>query len=140
MVFSLTTESIGSDVLVHDSACDENGVVTSGARDEVLERVSEHFPPELLNRLDSMLVFNKLSPKSILQVVSLRLQDVAERLKGRRIVLDVDDQAREWLAKQGYSQVYGARAIARVVRTDVLFPMAQKLLRGTIRCVFADFN
>ncbi|KAG6872381.1 hypothetical protein C0995_010133 [Termitomyces sp. Mi166 len=127
------TSNLGSDILAHDSACDEKGIVTSEARDEVLERVSEHFPPELLNRLDSILVFNKLSPKSILQVVSLRLQDVADRLKDRRIVLDVDDQAREWLAKQGYSQVYGARAIARVVRTDVLFPMAQKLLRGTIR-------
>jgi len=45
----------------------------------------------------------------------------------------VDEGAREWLAKHGYSQMYGARAIARVVRTDVLFPMAQKLLRGTIR-------
>ncbi len=82
-----------------------------------------------------MLVFNKLSRESILQVVDLRLKDVAERLKERRIVIDVDDTARNLLAKQGYSQVYGARAIARVVRTDVLFPLAQKLLRGTIRFV-----
>ncbi len=82
-----------------------------------------------------MLVFNKLSRQSILQVVSLRLNDVADRLKHRRITLDVDEDARGWLAKQGYSEVYGARAIARVVRTDVLFPLAQKLLRGTIRWV-----
>lgn len=109
--------------------------MTSEAKDEVLERVSEHFPPELLNRLDSMLVFNKLSRKSILEVVSLRLRDVADRLKSRRIILDVDDGARDWLAKQGYSQMYGTRAIARVVRTDVLFPLAQKLLRGTVRSV-----
>ncbi|KAG6832102.1 hypothetical protein H0H93_013587, partial [Arthromyces matolae] len=128
-----TDKYLGSDILAHTSACDENGVVNTEAKNEVLERVSEHFPPELLNRLDSMLVFNKLSPKSILQVVSLRLKDVADRLSGRRITLDIDDQGRDWLAKQGYSQVYGARAIARVVRTDVLFPLAQKLLRGTIR-------
>ena len=80
-----------------------------------------------------MLVFNKLSRNSILKVVSLRLDDVSTRLKNRRIVLDVDHDAREWLAKHGYSDVYGARAIARVVRTDVLFPLAQKLLKGTIR-------
>jgi ATP-dependent Clp protease ATP-binding subunit ClpB len=80
-----------------------------------------------------MLVFNKLSRNSILRVVSLRLDDVAERLKHRRITLDVDDKAREWLMQHGYSDVYGARAIARVVRTDVLFPLARKLLRGTIR-------
>lgn len=80
-----------------------------------------------------MLVFNRLSRESILQIVSLRLNDVEERLKNRRITMDVDRAARELLAKQGYSDVYGARAIARVVRTDVLFPLAQKLLKGTIR-------
>ena len=80
-----------------------------------------------------MLVFNKLSRNSILKVVSLRLDDVSDRLRNRRITLDVDHTAKEWLAKHGYSDVYGARAIARVVRTDVLFPLAQKLLKGTIR-------
>lgn len=116
-------------------ACDNNGIVTPEAREQVLDRTSEFFPPELLNRLDSMIVFNKLSRESILQVVSLRLKDVADRLKDRHIVLDVDDATNELLARQGYSELYGARAIARVVRTDVLFPLAQKLLRGTIRYV-----
>jgi len=48
-------------------------------------------------------------------------------------MLDIDTEARNWLAEKGYSDIYGARAIARVVRTNVLFPLAQKLLRGTIR-------
>ncbi|KAF9483061.1 P-loop containing nucleoside triphosphate hydrolase protein [Pholiota conissans] len=128
------TSNLGSDILAHPTASDKvTGVVTEEAKKEVLERTSEYFPPELLNRLDSMLVFNKLSRTSILRVVSLRLDDVAERLKHRRIKLDVDEAAREWLMQHGYSDVYGARAIARVVRTEVLFPLAQKLLRGTIR-------
>ena len=84
-------------------------------------------------------MFNKLSRNSILKVVSLRLDDVSNRLKNRRITLDVDETAREWLAKHGYSDAYGARAIARVVRTDLLFPLAQKLLKGTIRSVFLLF-
>jgi ATP-dependent Clp protease ATP-binding subunit ClpB len=99
----------------------------------VLERVTEQFPPELLNRLDSMLVFNRLTHESILRVVDLRLGDVASRLAQRRIKLEVDDAARGWLAQKGFSDMYGARAIARVVRTEVLFPLAQKLLVGTIR-------
>ena len=125
--------STGSDILAHSTACDAGGVVTPEAKTEVLERVTEYFPPELLNRLDSMLVFNKLSRRSIVDVVALRLKDVAGRLAARRITLDVDDKARGWLADHGYSDVYGARAIARVVRTEVLFPLAQKLLKGTIR-------
>jgi ATP-dependent Clp protease ATP-binding subunit ClpB len=125
---------LGSDILAHPTACDpDTGIVGEEAKSEVMERTQEYFPPELLNRLDSIMVFNKLSRNSILKVVSLRLRDVADRLKQRRITLDVDDAARQWLANHGYSDTYGARAIARVVRTDVLFPLAQKLLRGTIR-------
>ena len=130
----------GSDILAHTSACDpKTGIVTPEARNEVMERTQEYFPPELLNRLDTTLVFNKLSRESILAVVSLRLEDVAHRLKSRRISLDVDGASKDWLAQHGYSEIYGARAIARVVRTDVLFPLARKLLRGTIRCVSFKF-
>ncbi|PIL30251.1 transporter [Ganoderma sinense ZZ0214-1] len=128
------TSNLGSDILSHASASDpESGAIAPEARAEVLERTAEYFPPELLNRLDSMLVFNKLSKASILRVVDLRLADVAERLRHRRIVLDADAGAREWLVREGYSETYGARAIARIVRTEVLFPLAQKLLKGTIR-------
>ncbi|KAJ7736570.1 P-loop containing nucleoside triphosphate hydrolase protein [Mycena maculata] len=127
------TSNLGSNILADPTACTEDGAVTAEAKQQVLDVTSEYFPPELLNRLDTMLVFNKLSRESILQVVALRLQDVAARLRERRITLDVDEGARDWLVRHGYSNIYGARAIARVVRTDVLFPLAQKLLRGTIR-------
>ena len=99
-----------------------------------LSTVSAHFPPELINRLDSLTVFNKLARPAILEVVDLRLRDVAGRLaRERRVRMEVGEEARKWLAERGYSDVYGARAIARVVRTEVLFPLAQKLLSGTIR-------
>ena len=80
-----------------------------------------------------MLVFNRLTHDSILRVIDLRLADVAARLMPRRIKLNIDDAARRWLAQKGFSDIYGACAIARVVCTEVLFPLAQKLLAGTIR-------
>ena len=124
---------MGSDILASEDSTDSNGTVLPSAREAVIERVSHHFPPELLNRLDSTLVFNKLSRSSILSVVDLRLADVQSRIRDRRMTLDVDASARQYLADKGYSEVYGARAIARVVRNEVLFPLAQKLLSGTIR-------
>ena len=131
----------GSDILAHISACDpKTGVVTPEARNEVMERTQEYFPPELLNCLDTTLVFNKLSRESILALVSLRLEDVAHRLKSWRISLDVDGGSKNWLAQHGYSEIYGVRAIARVVRMDVSFPLARKLLRGTIRYVSFKFS
>jgi ATP-dependent Clp protease ATP-binding subunit ClpB len=129
------TSNLGSDILAEPNASDGNGVVTPEARDAVLARTGTFLPPELLNRLDEVLVFNKLSRASILQVVDLRLRDVGRHISDRRMTLDVDDAARTWLAEKGFSDVYGARAIARTVRTEVLFPMAQKIIRGTIRFV-----
>ena len=127
------TSNLGSDILAEEGSTEANGIITQAARDAVIERTELHFPPELLNRLDATVVFNKLSRESILSVVDLRLADVASRVKDRRMILDIDEGVRQWLADRGYSNVYGARAIARVVRSEVLFPLAQKLLNGTIR-------
>lgn len=84
-----------------------------------MARASDYFSPELLNRLDSIQVFNKLSRDSTVSIVSLRLQELEQRMQEKRITLDVEKNAMEWLANAGYSDVYGARAIARVVRTEV---------------------
>ncbi|KAJ6470140.1 P-loop containing nucleoside triphosphate hydrolase protein [Mycena vulgaris] len=87
LVSVILIEVSGSHILAHPAASTEGGVVTD-ARQQVLDLMSEYFPPEFLNSLDTMLVFNKLSRESILQVVALRLHDVAERLSGRRTTLD----------------------------------------------------
>lgn len=127
------TSNLGSDILADPSATTPSGEVTPSAREAVLGRVAETFPPELINRLDAQIVFNKLSKDSIMDIVGLRLNDVAERLKDRRITLEVSDSAKEWLANEGWSDLYGARAVARVVRTKLMYPLARKLLAGTIR-------
>jgi len=119
--------------LADPSAITSSGEVTASAKEAVLSRVAETFPPELINRLDSQVVFNKLSRDSIMAIVGLRLNDVAERLKDRRITLEVSDSAKEWLASEGWSDAYGARAVARVVRTELMYPLAKKLLSGAIR-------
>ncbi|KAF8268833.1 C-terminal, D2-small domain, of ClpB protein-domain-containing protein [Lactarius quietus] len=98
------TSNIGSDILAHPSASDSSGTITSKARTELIPRI-----------------------------VDLRLVEVAARLTQRRIKLDMDNAARAWLSQKGFSGLYGARAIARVVGTEVLFPLAQKLLVGTIQ-------
>ncbi|KAG8774266.1 chaperone ATPase hsp78, partial [Serendipita sp. 398] len=127
------TSNLGSDILLEPSSTTPAGQVTPEAHEQVISRVAETFPPELINRLDSQIVFNKLSRESIVAVVGLRLNDVAERVKDRRITLEVSDSAKEWLADEGWSDIYGARAVARVVRTKLMFPLAKKLLAGTIR-------
>jgi hypothetical protein len=83
--------------------------------------------------LDELLVFNKLPPSMIRSIVDLRLQEIQARLNPRRVELQVTDAARDWLANRGYSEEYGARAVARVVRDKVANPVASALLDGHIR-------
>lgn len=128
------TSNLGSDILADPSSTDVDGAVTKEARQTIFDIAAQHFPPEFINRLDSQIVFNRLSRQSMRDIVSLRLRDVMERIRDRRIQLDVDTASREWLAKEGYSEVYGARAIARIVRQMVVNPLAEKLLLGTVRC------
>lgn len=122
------------------TATNSDGEVTPDARAAVIAAAQAHFAPELLNRLDAQVVFNKLSRPALLDVVALRLRDVDARLRPRGITLKVDDAARTWLANAGYSDMYGARAIARTVREHVTNPLAQKLLAGTIRCVLGPWR
>ncbi|GJJ11715.1 hypothetical protein Clacol_005952 [Clathrus columnatus] len=125
--------NLGSELLADPSSMGSNGSVTQAIKDAVLDVTAHHFPPELINRLDSQIVFNRLSRQNISDIVNLRLNDVAERIRDRRMHLDIDNASKEYLAAAGYSDVYGARSIARVIRQKLVNPLAEKMLVGTIR-------
>jgi len=117
-----------------------DGSVTDSTRASVLESVGRFFKPELVNRLDELLVFNKL-PQSIIQdIVSIRLNELQSRLNARRITLDVSQEARAWLADKGYSEQYGARAVQRVILHKVSNQLANGLMKGEIKYVLCSFE
>jgi ATP-dependent Clp protease ATP-binding subunit ClpB len=95
--------------------------------------VGHFFRPELINRLDELLIFNKLPPSIILSIVNLRISELRTRLAPRRIRLEVDDDALALLATKGYSEKFGARAVARVVRDKIVTVVASRLLEGEIK-------
>ena len=95
--------------------------------------VRAHFRPEFLNRLDEIVIFDRLSRKNMDGIVDIQLGLLAKRLAARDITLDVDDDARTWLANRGYDPVYGARPLKRVIQKELQDKLAQKLLAGEIR-------
>lgn len=127
------TSNLGSEALYEPGATYPDGSITPTTKDSVLKAVGRFFKPELINRLDELLVFNKLPPGVILDIVNLRLKEIQQRLDGRRITLDVTDEARAWLANKGYSEQFGARAVNRVIRDKVNTQVAARLLEGTIK-------
>ncbi|GAA5847957.1 hypothetical protein JCM9279_003509 [Rhodotorula babjevae] len=134
----ILTSNIGFDILSEPGATLEDGTVTDRAKEAVIGRVQGMYPPELLNRLDEMIVFNSLSPSTISSIVDLRLSEVQQTLNhssaapDRRIGLVVDPAARSWLAAQGYHPAFGARALNRCINREVRKPLAEAILRGEL--------
>lgn len=101
----------------------------------VMAAVKSHFRPEFLNRISSMVVFNRLSRKAIAKIVKIRLNEIQQRFaaNGKTLHLDVSDEALEYLCTHGYSSDLGARPLNRLIQSEVLNRLAILLLKGQIR-------
>ena len=103
-----------------------------GNREQIMEAVKHHFKPEFINRLDDVVVFDPLSQDQLVGIVDIQLDGLAERLAARRLVLDVSDSAKSWLAERGYDPAYGARPLRRLIQQAIGDRLAKKLLAGEI--------
>ncbi|MDK8767559.1 ATP-dependent chaperone ClpB [Corynebacterium freneyi] len=104
-----------------------------GSRDEVMAAVKAAFKPEFINRLDDVVVFDALSKEQLRGIVDIQVAQLAARLAARRLVLDVDDAALDWLAERGYDPAYGARPLRRLVQKAIGDELAKRLLAGDVR-------
>ncbi len=120
----ILTSNLGSQALM-DPTLDE-----SQKREAVMASVRKAFKPEFVNRLDDVIVFDPLSLEELGKIVDLQVEQVARRLKSRRITLDVTDAAREFLAMDGYDPAYGARPLRRLIQREIGDKLARMLLSG----------
>jgi len=122
----ILTSNLGSSYLV-DPLVDP-----AQARQQVMGLVRATFKPEFLNRLDEVVIFDALSTEDLARIVDLQVDLLRKRLSGRRLELEVTDEARAWLARTGYDPVYGARPLRRLVQSAIGDPLAKALLAGQI--------
>ena len=123
------TSNLGTQALSQLS----EGQGSDAARAEVMEAVRRHFRPEFLNRLDDMIIFDRLTRSDMDGIVTIQLDRLQKRLAPRNITLDLDADARTWLADEGYDPVYGARPLKRVIQRALQDQLAGMLLAGEIR-------
>ena len=109
-----------------------DGSDVDDAKDQVMEAVRGHFRPEFLNRLDEIVVFDRLSRENMDGIVDIQLSILDKRLAPRKIALELDEAARKWLADTGYDPVYGARPLKRVIQNALQNPLAEMLLGGEV--------
>ncbi len=124
----IMTSNLGGDIL----ASQEEGQDSEAVRGPVMEVVRAAFRPEFLNRLDEIILFHRLFPEHMGGIVDIQLARLAKLLNDRRITLDLDQAALDWLAEKGYDPVYGARPLKRVIQRELQNPLAGLILEGTV--------
>jgi ATP-dependent Clp protease ATP-binding subunit ClpB len=113
------------------------------ARPKVMEELRAHFRPEFLNRLDEILLFNKLKKEVMTNIVDIQLAILEKRLAKQDINIQVSDELKAWLAERGYDPVYGARPLKRVIQRDLQNELAEEILNGNIKAgnsIFASIK
>ncbi len=122
------TSNLGSDAL----ASLPDGADIESARAAVMAAVRAAFRPEFLNRLDEILLFRRLSRGDMKGIVAIQLERLKRLLADRKVSLEIDAPASDWLANAGYDPVYGARPLKRVIQRELQNPLAQQILEGRI--------
>ena len=124
----IMTSNIGAQHLLNLA----DGDNVNAARVGVMAEVNAHFSPEFLNRLDEILLFERLKPEHMGAIVDIQMKRLQGWLKDKQIVLTLTDVARDWIGEQGYDPSYGARPLKRVIQKNVQDELAREILSGRI--------
>jgi ATP-dependent Clp protease ATP-binding subunit ClpB len=120
----IMTSNIGSHFIMEEA-------LDAKERDRrVMEALRGHFRPEFLNRVDEIIIFDRLSDEEIRHIVGLQINRLAKRLAGQNILLAVTPEVEALVAKEGYDPVYGARPLKRVIQRQILDPLSLEILQG----------
>jgi len=123
------TSNLGSEIL----AAQPEGESTAMVQGQVMRIVRAHFRPEFLNRLDEIILFRRLQRADMAAIVQIQLNYLRKLLADRKIGLELDKSALEWLASEGYDSTYGARPLKRVIQRGLQNPLAQMILEGSVK-------
>jgi ATP-dependent Clp protease ATP-binding subunit ClpC len=133
----LMTSNVGSDTLRKQSTLGFGPITDESsyekARERVLEEAKKTFRPEFLNRLDDLIVFRSFTKPDLIAILSLEVEKVLERLRKKNLKLELDDKAKDFLVEKGYDPQYGARPMRRAVERFFEDPLAEEILKGTLR-------
>ena len=119
----IMTSNIGSQYIMEESS--------PAARERlVMDALRQHFRPEFLNRIDDIIIFDRLSEEELKKIVEIQLKRLVRRLENQKIALELSDAAKAFVASHGYDPVYGARPLKRAIQKYILDPLSLEILEG----------
>jgi len=126
----IMTSNLGSHFLLEGIS--PQGVLRDDVRDQVMNTVRLHFRPEFLNRIDEIVLFKPLLIEEIQKIIDLLLGHIQNRLKDRKIELEMTLQTKEFIAREAYDPVYGARPLRRYLQQNIETPLAREIISGRL--------
>lgn len=127
----IMTSNIGSHYLLE--GIDERGEIKEEAKNNVMREMRAAFKPEFLNRIDEVVMFKPLQKSEIIQIIDLAVMDVQKRLNERNMKLVVTDEAKQYIAEQAYSPVYGARPVKRYLQRHLETEIGKMIIKGELQ-------
>ncbi len=121
----IMTSNIGSQFITEEAS-------SEGRTRLVLEALRGHFRPEFLNRVDEIIIFDRLNEEDLKKIVEIQLRRLTKRLENQKITLELSDAAKARLAEEGYDPVYGARPLKRTIQKEILDPLSLQILEGKV--------
>jgi ATP-dependent Clp protease ATP-binding subunit ClpB len=122
----IMTSNIGSQYITEEES-------KEARRRLVMDALRAHFRPEFLNRVDEIIIFDRLTEDDLKKIVEIQLRRLSKRLEQQKITLQLSDSAKELLAREGYDPVYGARPLRRTIQKEILDPLSIDILEGKVR-------
>jgi ATP-dependent Clp protease ATP-binding subunit ClpB len=122
----IMTSNIGSQFITEEESREARSRL-------VMDALRAHFRPEFLNRVDEIIIFDRLSEDDLKKIVEIQLRRLSKRLAQQKITLDLSDAAKQLLAREGYDPVYGARPLRRTIQREILDPLSIDILEGKVR-------
>jgi ATP-dependent Clp protease ATP-binding subunit ClpB len=129
-VVVIMTSNLAAQTLI--SEIGESGEISEITRKTVLNEVKMFFKPEFFNRVDDIVLFAPLQKSELVKIIELQLTSIQKRLEERRIRIELDEETKEWLIHRGYSPIYGARPLKRLLQKEIETLLARAIITGKI--------
>jgi ATP-dependent Clp protease ATP-binding subunit ClpC len=129
----IMTSNVGAKKLQKGSSLGFAGTVDNNRDDQMMDELKKLMKPELINRLDGIVVFKPLTPESLTKIFDLQIGELAARMRKTNIAVQVSPAAKKLIVEKGYSEAYGARELARTITKEIEDPLSDSILEGKIK-------
>jgi ATP-dependent Clp protease ATP-binding subunit ClpB len=126
----IMTSNIGAENINFSE--DQKKEIEIFTQEKIKDQIKVHFKPEFLNRLDDIIIFNRLTKEEMIKIIDIQIKDLVKKLNDKKITISFEKSAKEWLVNEGFSPDYGARPLKRIIQNHIIDELASSILSNKI--------